>query len=177
MNCTDCGQKINILSSFNARCGPCHSDHLKANVEKISVQEFRARKTRNAPVEKNIETADHRDPSLYRGIVLTTETAHNLCVQQRLEIISAEVVVGMNVFKDMLAGVRNFTGGRSKTIQKALKDIRVQALDELKREAFDVQADAVVGVSLNYQEIGATGSTMLILVATGTAVKLGEPNL
>ncbi|MEX0970125.1 MAG: YbjQ family protein [Paracoccaceae bacterium] len=177
MNCTDCGQKIDILNSFNDRCGPCHSDHLKANVAKISVQEFRANKTRNVAVDKPAKTADHRDPSLYRGIVLTTETAHNLCVEKRLEIISAEVVVGMNVFKDIFAGVRNFTGGRSKTIQKALKDIRIQALDELKREAFSIQADAVVGVSLNYQEIGATGSTMLILVATGTGVKLTDANL
>ena len=78
----------------------------------------------------------------------------------------------MNIFKDRLAGVRNVVGGRSQTLEKALRDIRVQALDELKREAFEIGADAVVGVDLSYQEIGATGSTMLFVVVTGIGVRL-----
>lgn len=93
-------------------------------------------------------------------------------ISERIEIISAEVVVGMNIFKDRLAGVRNVVGGRSQTLEKALRDIRVQALDELKREAFEIGADAVVGVDLSYQEIGATGSTMLFVVVTGIGVRL-----
>lgn len=44
--------------------------------------------------------------------------------------------------------------------------------DELKREAFEIGADAVVGVDLSYQEIGATGSTMLFVVVTGIGVRL-----
>jgi uncharacterized protein YbjQ (UPF0145 family) len=172
MNCLDCGKKIDELSAFNSRCGKCHGDHLKAAVENISVEDFRASASRTNRVTTPDSGTKYRNPSLYRNIFLTTETSHDLAVEKRLEIISSEVVVGMNIFKDLFAGVRNITGGRSDTIQKALKDIRVQALDELKREAFNVEADAVIGVSLNYQEIGATGSTMLILVATGTAIKL-----
>lgn len=107
-----------------------------------------------------------------RSILLTTETAHNLPVSERLEIVTAEVVVGMNIFKDIFAGARNVVGGRSGVVQTALKDIRVQVLDELKQEAANIGANAVVGVSLNYQEIGATGSTMLFVVASGTAVSL-----
>lgn len=110
-----------------------------------------------------------------QDIILTTETAHNLPVQDRLGIVTAEVVVGMNIFKDMLTGVRNVVGGRTGNVQKALKEMRELALDELKKEAAQKGADAVVGIDLDYAEIGSTGSTMLMLVATGTAVKLDAP--
>lgn len=63
-------------------------------------------------------------------MVLTTETAHNLPVVDLLGIVSAEVVVGMNIFKDVLTGVRNIVGGRTGNVQNALKDIREKALDE-----------------------------------------------
>ncbi len=105
-------------------------------------------------------------------MILTTESSHNLEVKEHLGIVTAEVVVGMNIFKDIMAGVRNIVGGKSKSVQKGLKDIRIMALEELKTEAANLNADAVVGVSLAYNEIGATGSTMLMLVASGTAVKL-----
>ena len=120
----------------------------------------------------SLGAAKFRDPTQYQNIILTTEVAHDLQISERIEIISAEVVVGMNIFKDRLAGVRNVVGGRSQTLEKALRDIRVQALDELKREAFEIGADAVVGVDLSYQEIGATGSTMLFVVVTGIGVRL-----
>jgi len=105
-------------------------------------------------------------------MILTTETAHNLAVNKRLGIVSAEVVVGMNIFKDMLTGVRNIVGGRTGNVQNALRDMRRQALSELKQEATQLGADAVVGIDLDYNEIGATGSTMLMLVVNGTAVTL-----
>jgi len=70
----------------------------------------------------------------------------------------------------MFAGIRNLVGGRSGVVQDALRDIRVQVIDELKMEADRYGANAVVAIDLDYQEIGATGLTMLMLVASGTAV-------
>ena len=80
----------------------------------------------------------------------------------------------MNIFKDMLTGVRNIVGGRTGNVQNALKEMRETVLEELKNEAAVLGANAVVAVDLNYQEIGATGSTMLMLVASGTAVRIEE---
>ncbi|MBE1291610.1 MAG: heavy metal-binding domain-containing protein [Rhodobacteraceae bacterium] len=105
-------------------------------------------------------------------MLVTTESQIDLKVEDRLGIVSAEVVVGMNIFKDFLTGVRNVVGGRTGNVQNALRDIRRQAIEELKDEAAELGADAVVAVDLSYNEIGATGSTMLMLVASGTAVKL-----
>jgi uncharacterized protein YbjQ (UPF0145 family) len=103
------------------------------------------------------------------SILLTTETAPNLNITKRIEIITAECAFGMNIFKDLFAGIRDIVGGRSEAVQKTMRDARRTALFELKREAYLVGANAVVGVDLDYTEISAK-SNMIMLVASGTAV-------
>ena len=106
-------------------------------------------------------------------IILTTETAPNLNITKRIEIVTAECAFGMNVFKDLFAGVRNIVGGRSEAVQKTMRDSRRVALLELKKEAYEVGANAVVGVDLDYVELSSGGS-MVMLVASGTAVIIEE---
>jgi len=179
LNCTDCDKEITTYESYKGRCGKCHSEFLEAGVKGLTVEQFREEKAgREKEVDgrvKNISkpnwTTLNKQQSIQR-MILTTETSHNLPVDQRLGIISAEIVVGINVFKDFAIGFRNVVGGRGGTLQKALRDIRIQVLEELKNEAALLGADAVVGIDLDYNEIGATGSTMLMLVANGTAVTL-----
>ena len=103
------------------------------------------------------------------AILLTTETAPNLKITKRIEIVTAECAFGMNAFKDLFAGVRNIVGGRSEAVQQTMRDSRRVALYELKKEAFEVGANAVVGVDLDYVELSSSGS-MVMLVASGTAV-------
>lgn len=105
-------------------------------------------------------------------IIITTETAHNLPVDRRLDIVSAEVVVGMHLFKDIASAFRDTFGGRSKTMQDGLREARKTALTELRMEALALGADAVVGIDLDYSEISGGGKSMLFLVASGTAVTL-----
>ena len=44
---------------------------------------------------------------------------------------------------------------------------------DLRERAVELGADAVVGVDLDYQVIGGDEKTLLLVVANGTAVKLG----
>lgn len=107
------------------------------------------------------------------AIMLTTETAPNLNITKRIEIVTAECAFGMNIFKDLFAGVRDIVGGRSEAVQQTMRDSRRTALYELKREAHAVGANAVVGVDLDYVELSAAGS-MVMLVASGTAVVIED---
>ena len=109
----------------------------------------------------------------FNSILLTTETAPNLNITKRIEIVTAECAFGMNIFKDLFAGVRNVVGGRSEAVQKTMRDSRRTALYELKKEAYEVGANAVVGVDLDYVELSNAGS-MVMLVASGTAVLIEE---
>lgn len=119
-----------------------------------------------------VSEAEARD--LSERIILTTETAHNLPVDRRLDVITAEVVIGMNLFKDVASAFRDTFGGRSKAMQDGLRQARVAALSELRREACALGAHAVVGVDLDYSEISGGGKSMLFLVASGTAVTLKQ---
>ena len=116
----------------------------------------------------NPEAKEEERASSISSIMLTTETAPNLKIIKRIEIITAECAYGMNIFKDLFAGVRDIVGGRSKAVQETMRDSRRTALYELKKEAYKVGANAVVGVDLDYQEMGK--GTIVLLVASGTAV-------
>ena len=106
-------------------------------------------------------------------IILTTENnPQDLHVEERIEIITAECVLGMNIFRDFFAGIRDIVGGRSAASQKILRDARKICLSELKIEAHSLGADAVIGVDLDYSEFSGSGKSMLFIVASGTAVKL-----
>ena len=108
-----------------------------------------------------------------KDLILTTEFAMpEYKITQRLEIITAECVFGMNMFRDMFASIRDIIGGRSSASQKVLRDARKTSLTELRREALIAGADAVIGVDLDYAEISGDGKSMLMVVASGTAVKI-----
>ena len=110
---------------------------------------------------------------LAKDIILTTEpNMPEYRVVQRIEVITAECVFGMNLFRDFFASIRDVFGGRSSASQKVLRDSRKVCLTELKREALIAGANAVVGVDLDYSEISGDGKSMLFLVASGTAVRV-----
>lgn len=112
---------------------------------------------------------------LAKDLVVTTETSlSGYTVEERIEVISAECVFGMNIFKDFFAGVRDIFGGRSKSSQKVLREARQTCLTELRREALLVGANAIIAVDLDYSEISGDGKSMLFLVTTGTACRVSK---
>ncbi|ROO01145.1 hypothetical protein BK674_11420 [Pseudomonas moraviensis] len=104
-------------------------------------------------------------------IISTTHSVEGRQITAYLEIVSAESVQGVNVIRDMFAGMRDFFGGRSQTLERALKEARIQATDELKDRARALQADAVVGVDFEISMPAGKGG-MVVVFVTGTAVKL-----
>ncbi len=105
-------------------------------------------------------------------IVTTTTSIEGRPVRDYLGLVTGEVIVGANIFRDLFASVRDIVGGRSGAYESALKNARQQAYQELMEEARDLSADAVVGVDIDYEVIGQSGS-MLMVSVSGTAVKLG----
>ena len=105
-------------------------------------------------------------------ILSTTTVLEGRPVQQYLGVVTGEVIVGANIFKDLFASVRDVVGGRSGSYESTLRDARRTALDELSQEARGLGANAVIGIDLDYEVLGQGGS-MLMVSASGTAVKLG----
>ena len=106
----------------------------------------------------------------------TTETVQGRIVSSYLGIVSGDAVMGTNLFRDMFAGIRDIVGGRSGSYEKELRKAKDAALDALAEEADETEAlgaDAVIAIDLDYEVIGGDKSTMLMVSANGTAVRLG----
>ncbi|TMM46625.1 heavy metal-binding domain-containing protein [Qipengyuania marisflavi] len=104
-------------------------------------------------------------------IVTTTPTIEGKPIQDYLGIVTGEVIVGANIFRDLFANIRDIVGGRSGSYERILSEAREQAIQELQAECAGRGGNAVVGVDLDYEVIGDTGS-MLMVSASGTAVKV-----
>ncbi|QLC25475.1 heavy metal-binding domain-containing protein [Parasphingopyxis algicola] len=105
-------------------------------------------------------------------IITTTPQIEGRPISRYCGVVTGEAIIGANIFSDMFAKVRDIVGGRAGAYEKALKTARREAFADLEHEAEDAGADAVVGVDLDYEVIGETGS-MLMVSVSGTAVKLG----
>lgn len=150
--CNECGKELQNWELVGG--GLCDSCYTKRQLEQTKAE------------------AD-RDALRVSQIILTTETAPNLNITKRIEIVTAECAYGMHIFKDLFAGVRDIVGGRSKAVQDTMRDARRTVLHELKAEADLVGANAVVGIDLDYVEL-STASSMVMLVASGTAVVIED---
>ncbi len=105
-------------------------------------------------------------------ILTTTPTVEGRQITQYLGVLAGEAILGANVFKDLFAGIRDIVGGRSGAYEQELRKARDIALQELTLAAQQLGADAVVAIDLDYETVGSGGS-MLMVTASGTAVKLG----
>ena len=105
-------------------------------------------------------------------ILSTTTAIEGRPVRDYLGIVTGEVIVGANIFKDLFAGVRDIVGGRSGAYESSLRDARAQALAEAEEEARALGADAVIGIDIDYEVLGQ-GNSMLMVTVSGTAVRLG----
>lgn len=102
-------------------------------------------------------------------LVTTTNHLEGRKIKKYIGIVSGEAIMGANVFKDLFAGVRDIVGGRSEAYERELRRAKEIALQEMMAYAQEQGANAIIGVDLDYETIGANGS-MLMVTAAGTAV-------
>ena len=101
----------------------------------------------------------------------TTPSVEGRTITAYHGVVFGEVISGVNVLKDFAAGLSNFFGGRSNTYEDELMKARTQALAELEQRAQILGADAVVGIDVDYEVLGADNG-MLMVTVSGTAVSL-----
>lgn len=86
-------------------------------------------------------------------------------------IVTGETIIGANFVRDFFAGIRDIIGGRSGSYEKVLREAKDTAIDEMAREAERLGANAVIGVSIEYETVGSNGS-MIMVSCSGTAVEI-----
>ncbi len=102
-------------------------------------------------------------------LLTTTSTVQGREIDQYYGLVSGETIIGANIVKDFFAGITDIVGGRSGSYERVLKEAKEDALREMSNQAIALGANAVIGIDLDYETIG---SSMLMVTAAGTAVKI-----
>lgn len=170
--CVRCGQARRDEDIQDGLCIYCRNiDDLELDDDAVDHDRRMLSRDRSASVP-----VASVDKAAVRDVVLTTAfDIPGRRIGQVIEIVGAEVAVGMSIFKDIANAWRDTFGGRSNSVQNTLREARTQCLVELRREAFRLDADGVIAVRFCYNEASVatgTGGGILIVSATGTAVKL-----
>ena len=104
-------------------------------------------------------------------MVLTTgPNVEGRPITDYLDVVSSQAIMGVNIGKDLMAGMRNIVGGRSKSYEGEIAKAVGEVMGELTVGAELLGADAIVSIDIDYESMG---SNMLMVAASGTAVKLG----
>src|SRR5699024_2868608 len=105
-------------------------------------------------------------------IITTTPSVEGMRIVEYKGIVCGEVISGVNFIRDIAASFTNFLGGRSGSYEDELIQARQNALAEMQERASAMGANAIVGVDIDYEVLGADNG-MLMVTASGTAVVLG----
>ena len=105
-------------------------------------------------------------------ILTTTPTIEGRTIVEYKGVVFGEVIAGVDVLRDIAASIRNFVGGRSGSYEEELIGAREQAVNEMRSRVEKLGADAIVGIDIDYEVLGANNA-MLMVTASGTAVRLG----
>ena len=102
-------------------------------------------------------------------LITTTSVIEGAKITRYYGMVSGETIIGANVFRDFFASIRDGVGGRSGSYGGVLREAKDTALREMQEQARLLGANAVIGVDLDYETVGGSGS-MLMVTACGTAV-------
>jgi UPF0145 protein BVU_2335 len=106
-------------------------------------------------------------------LATTTPTIEGKRITKYYSIVTGETIIGANLFRDFFASIRDIVGGRSGSYEEVLRQAKDTALREMQDQAALLGANAVVGVDLDYETVGDSGS-MLMVTASGTAVRIED---
>ena len=104
-------------------------------------------------------------------LLSTTPNIEGRTVANYHGVVTGEAILGANIFKDFFAGIRDIVGGRSAAYEEELGRARQIAFREMEEQAADLGANAVIGIDIDYETVGAQGG-MLMVSVSGTAVTL-----
>ncbi|MDJ0808019.1 MAG: heavy metal-binding domain-containing protein [Gammaproteobacteria bacterium] len=101
----------------------------------------------------------------------TTPNIQGKEIKQYHGVVTGEAILGANIFKDIFASIRDIVGGRSAAYEQELQKARKLAFEEMSQQASELGANAIVGIDIDYETVGAQGG-MLMVSVSGTAVTI-----
>lgn len=104
-------------------------------------------------------------------LISTTDTLQGFEITDYLGLVTGETIMGANILRDVMGTVTDYVGGRAAAYEESLGQARDVSIEEMRDRAQVLGADAIVGVSMDYETVGSRGA-MLMVTCSGTAVRL-----
>lgn len=104
-------------------------------------------------------------------LMTTTPSVEGRTIRSYHGVVAGEAIIGANIFRDLLASVRDIVGGRAGAYEKTLRGARESAFEDMAEAARALGANAVVGIDVDYEVLGQANG-MLMVCVSGTAVQL-----
>lgn len=164
--CKDCGNELKLLERLDGICGAC----FQKKVDDIHA-EAAARVTAAAEAVTQASQIDAATATASLAIELSTETICSDPTARRLGVVSASCIYGAHLGKDVIAMWRDVIGGRVPSAEKLFADARAECLADLKLAATKLGATGIIAVQINHQELAGGGKNMVMVSATGTAIR------
>lgn len=157
-NCKDCGKELNFVNkASDTLCVACD---VKANINK----------KQSSP---QTEASSAFNPEIAK-VLVTTETVTSFKISKRIDVVTSQAAFEINNFKDIVVGFMNPIKGRANEMEKQIDLLKDKAMYDLKAKAHQLNANGVVGVDLDISTVTIGQISMLMLVASGTAVVIEE---
>jgi uncharacterized protein YbjQ (UPF0145 family) len=102
--------------------------------------------------------------------IFTTPILDGIKIKQYKGIVIVRNVRAVNVIRDIFTSFRDIFGGRSASYQEVMRMMQDDVIAEARNEAGRLGANAIVGFSLDYDNIGSKNKSLLMASAKGTAV-------
>lgn len=154
--CKICGDVVNANLMIDGICPNCQTPEDSTKRENIlKIEEM-------SPKEK---------ARVLNDLILTTETFINDPIVNRLGIVTAKRVYGMNIVKDIFSSIRDIVGGRVHNIENSMNDAIEEIEEEIKLKALELGGNAIIGYKIEHS---FSASNMVSFFASGTVVTLNN---
>lgn len=107
-------------------------------------------------------------------LITTANYIPDITVLKTFNPIVVNLVLGTNIFSDLNASFTDFFGGRSNSYEKRLNNLFIEAKTNLIEQCNRLGGNAIIGFSVNYNELSGKDKGMLMISIYGTPILLNQ---
>lgn len=107
-----------------------------------------------------------------RFLMVTTPLLDGVEIEEYLGPVVVRNVRAINIVRDFFTSIRDVFGGRSASYQEVINTMYREVLEEMRERAEAMGANAVIGLRIDFESVGAKNRSLIMAAGQGTAVKV-----
>ena len=174
--CPKCQQEITKKKTQASDCDLNYLNNLLSTAtterNKLAIREILDMPYNPVLDESNQSFQEDISPSALQSIMETTGfNFDGYSITEYKGVVFSETILGTGAFSELSASFSDLLGTKSNAFMKKLAQARDYAMLELKKNAYQTGANAIIGISLEYTTFA---SNLIGIAARGTAVTIAK---